>query len=81
MNQKKVNTDRLIQGIRSITKNRYSLSDEDQRLLEEVIQLLEELNLEERLPERQELIIQLIDSLLKVFLMSDDIESLINNVL
>jgi len=37
------NTDRLIQGIRSITENRCSLSDEDVKLLQECIVELEKL--------------------------------------
>lgn len=37
-------TDRLIQGIRSIQMNRCSLSDEDLKLLDEVVILLTECN-------------------------------------
>lgn len=37
------NTDRLIQGIRSIAENRCSLSDEDVKLLQECIVELEKL--------------------------------------
>lgn len=37
-------TDRLIQGIRSIQMNRCSLSDEDLKLLDEVVVLLKECN-------------------------------------
>lgn len=37
-------TDRLIQGIRSIQMNRCSLSDEDLKLLDEVVVLLTECN-------------------------------------
>ena len=37
-------TDRLVQGIRTIQKNRCLLSDDDLNLLDEIVSLLNELN-------------------------------------
>ncbi len=40
MNKKIQNIDRLVEGLQSITKNRCSLSDDDVKILNEVIDVL-----------------------------------------
>ena len=47
MNDKNQNIDRLVQGIKSISTNRCSLSNDDIKILEEVINLLDELKQED----------------------------------
>lgn len=74
------NMDRLIQGIESITKNRCSLTETERALLNEVVELLEEVRLEKRLAERQELIIRVTEIILQIFLASDDIKNLIESL-
>jgi len=70
------NIDRLIQGVRSITKNRCSLSDEEDKLLNECIELLEKLKQEIAAEKRKEIFTKAVMILLKFF--KDDIHNLLN---
>ena len=70
------NIDRLIQGVRSITKNRCSLSDEEVKLLNECIELLEKLKQEIAAEKRKEIFTKAVMILLKFF--KDDIHNLLN---
>lgn len=70
------NIDRLILGVKSITKNRCSLSDEEVKLLNECIELLEKLKQEIAAEKRKEIFTKAVMILLKFF--KDDIHKLLN---
>jgi len=68
---KNQNIDRMIQGIRSIIRNRCSLLDEEVNLLNEVVAQLEKLKQKDKAD--VDLIIKVVELLLKFFLIGDDI--------
>jgi hypothetical protein len=70
------NIDRLILGVKSITKNRCSLSDEEVKLLNECVELLEKLKQEIAAEKRKEIFTKAVVILLKFF--KDDIHNLLN---
>lgn len=70
------NIDRLILGVKSITKNRCSLSDEEVKLLNECVELLEKLKQEIAAEKRKEIFTKAVMILLKFF--KDDIHNLLN---
>ena len=73
------NIDRLIQGVKSITKNRCSLSDEEIKLLNECIELLEKLRQEIVAEKRKEIFSKALFILLKFF--KDDIHNVLDQIM
>ncbi len=71
------NTDRLIQGIRSITENRCSFSDEDVKLLEECIVELEKLKSKRKSSPRyiQRSTLRIVELLLRFFVENDALQN------
>ena len=68
--------DRLIQGVKSISENRCSLSEEDVKLLIECIDLLEGLKQEKTLEKKRAIFSKAIVILLRIF--KDDIQNLLD---
>ncbi len=77
MNNFYQNTDRLIQGIRSITENRCSLSDEDVKLLQECIVELEKLKSKRKSSPHdiQRSTLRITELLLRFFVENDTLQS------
>ena len=70
------NIDRLIQGVKSISENRCSLSEDEVKLLDECVELLENLK-QEKIAEKQKAIFsKAILILLRLF--KDDIHNLLS---
>lgn len=70
------NIDRLILGVRSISENRCSLSEEDVKLLNECIDLLENLKQEKTVEQEGEIFSRVMEILLRVF--HEDIHNLLD---
>lgn len=70
------NIDRLIQGVKSVTKNRCSLSDDDVKHLDECVELLEKLKQEIAAEKQKEIFSKAVTILLKFF--RDDIHNLLD---
>ena len=76
LKSKPPNIDRLIQGVRSISKNRCSLSEEEIKLLNECIDLLEGLKQEKAMDKKRAIFLKAIEILLRFF--KDDIHNLLD---
>ncbi|MBY0433532.1 MAG: hypothetical protein K2U26_05445 [Cyclobacteriaceae bacterium] len=70
------NIDRLILGVKSITKNRCSLSDEEVKHLDDCVELLEKLRQEIAADKQKEIFSKAVTILLKFFW--DDIHNLLD---
>jgi hypothetical protein len=73
------NIDRLIKGIRSIIKNRCSLSDEEVKLLNECIELLKSVKNEDSMHKKRSILSKAIGILIRIF--SSDIHYLFDGFL
>ena len=71
------NTDRLIRGIRSITENRCSLSDDDVKLLQECIVELEKLKSKRKSSPHviQRSTLRIVELLLRFFVENDTLQN------
>ena len=80
MLSKNQNIDRLILGVKSITKNRCSLLDEEVILLEKVIGELEKLKRKRKRNEAEThyLIIKVVKMLIQFFVFTDEISKIID---
>lgn len=76
MLEKEQNIERLIQGIKSLKENRCSPSDEEVKLLDECVELLENIKLEFAAEKKKEFFLKAIMILLRFF--KDDIHNLLN---
>lgn len=79
MYNKDQNIDRLIQGIKSITTNRCSLSNDDIKLLRDVVDLLEEVKLEDSRQTQTIMIAKAIGQLARFF--HDDIRNFFDGLM
>jgi hypothetical protein len=76
LKSKPPNIDRLIEGVRSISENRCSLSEEEVKLLNECIDLLEGLKHEIAMDEKRAIFSKAMVILLRIF--KDDIQNLLD---
>ena len=76
MLEEEQNIDRLILGVKSITENRCSLSEEEVKLLNECVELLENLKKENAAEKKRAIFSKAIMILLRIF--KDDIHNLLS---
>ncbi len=77
MLEEKQNIDRLIQGVKSISQNRCSLSEDEVKLLDECIDLLEGLKQEKTMDKKRVIFSKAIEILIRLF--KDDIHNMLDS--